>query len=198
MKEIKEYTAQVLERSEKRIKERKRNRNKILLSSIPLLVLITVFSVILFPSFTTINEGETAENDTIIEEYAFAGDNKYESQSNSMTDNSSKAENANASPNFKSETTKGETTKGDLRGTIIYNGKKYNQISNDVAEEIISKLHIDKYIGNARSFEGTYRDVVYSDPHNNVDGKVYTVKEDSSLLLIHLDNSGTVLLKAEE
>lgn len=49
MREINEYTQEVFRRSEKRIKERKRNRKRILAVCIPLCLVVTVFSVILMP-----------------------------------------------------------------------------------------------------------------------------------------------------
>lgn len=50
MREINEYTAEVFRRSEKRIKERKRKRNSILMCCIPLFVCLTVFSAAVLPS----------------------------------------------------------------------------------------------------------------------------------------------------
>lgn len=50
MREINECTAEVFRRSEKRIKERKRNRNRILALCIPLCLIITVWSVMILPA----------------------------------------------------------------------------------------------------------------------------------------------------
>lgn len=50
MREINECTAEVFRRSEKRIKERKRNRNRILAFCIPLCLIVTVFSVMILPA----------------------------------------------------------------------------------------------------------------------------------------------------
>ena len=50
MREINECTAEVFRRSEKRIKERKRNRNRILAFCIPLCLIVTVWSIMILPA----------------------------------------------------------------------------------------------------------------------------------------------------
>lgn len=50
MREINECTAEVFRRSEKRIKERKRNRNRILALCIPLCLIVTIWSVMILPA----------------------------------------------------------------------------------------------------------------------------------------------------
>ena len=50
--------AEVFRRSEKRIKERKRNRNRILMCCIPLLICITVFSTAILPAMMPAKKGE--------------------------------------------------------------------------------------------------------------------------------------------
>ena len=49
MRDINEVTAEVFRRSNNRIKERKQNRNRIIMCCIPLLLCITVFSVVMLP-----------------------------------------------------------------------------------------------------------------------------------------------------
>lgn len=49
MREINECTAEVFRRSEKRIKERRKKRNRILALGIPLCLIVTVFSAIILP-----------------------------------------------------------------------------------------------------------------------------------------------------
>ena len=50
MREINECTAEVFRRSEKRIKERKRNRNRLLAFCIPLCLIVTVWSIMIPPA----------------------------------------------------------------------------------------------------------------------------------------------------
>ena len=50
MKEITECTAEVFRRSEKRIKERKRNRNRILTLCIPLCIVASIWSIMILPA----------------------------------------------------------------------------------------------------------------------------------------------------
>lgn len=56
MREINECTAEVFRRSEKRIKERKRNRNRILTLCIPLCLIVTVWSVMILPAMLPASE----------------------------------------------------------------------------------------------------------------------------------------------
>lgn len=68
MREINECTAEVFRRSEKRIKERKRNRNRILALCIPLCLIVTVCSVTILPammsSMRTKNDAAEMVGDT--------------------------------------------------------------------------------------------------------------------------------------
>lgn len=50
MREINECTAEVFRRSEKRIKEHKRNRNRILAFCVPLCLIVTVCSIMILPA----------------------------------------------------------------------------------------------------------------------------------------------------
>lgn len=71
MREINECTAEVFRRSEKRIKERKRNRNRILALCIPLCLIITVWSVMILPAMLPAGKDNAAEgmmNDTAAED----------------------------------------------------------------------------------------------------------------------------------
>ena len=58
MREINECTAEVFRRSEKRIKERKRNRNRILAFCIPLCLIVTVWSIMILPAMMPANKSD--------------------------------------------------------------------------------------------------------------------------------------------
>ena len=60
MREINECTAEVFRRSEKRIKERKRNRNRILALCIPLCLIVTVWSIMILPAIMPANKSNNA------------------------------------------------------------------------------------------------------------------------------------------
>lgn len=63
MREINECTAEVFRRSEKRIKERKRNRNRILAFCVPLCLIVTVWSVMILPAMLPASKSnDGAEN----------------------------------------------------------------------------------------------------------------------------------------
>lgn len=64
MRNFEERKAEVFRRSEKRIKERKRNRIRILAMCIPLCFVLTIFSVTMLPQFLPKNM-DGAENETI-------------------------------------------------------------------------------------------------------------------------------------
>lgn len=75
MREINECTAEVFRRSEKRIKERKRNRNCILALCIPLCLIITVWSVTILPAILPVGNAakENAVKDNAINDAAAEG-----------------------------------------------------------------------------------------------------------------------------
>lgn len=58
MREINECTAEVFRRSEKRIKERKRNRKRILAFCIPLCLIVTVWSIMILPAIMPANKSD--------------------------------------------------------------------------------------------------------------------------------------------
>ena len=58
MRELNEIKAEILLRSEKRIKERKRNRNRILAFCIPLCLIVTVWSIMILPAIMPANKSD--------------------------------------------------------------------------------------------------------------------------------------------
>ena len=60
MREINECTAEVFRRSEKRIKERKRNRNRILAFCIPLCLIVTVCSIMILPAMMPASKSDNS------------------------------------------------------------------------------------------------------------------------------------------
>ena len=64
MRNFEERKAEVFRRSENRIKERKRNRNRILAMCIPLCLVITVLSVTMLPSLLPMNNKNMANDGT--------------------------------------------------------------------------------------------------------------------------------------
>ena len=60
MREINECTAVVFRRSEKRIKERKRNRNRILAFCVPLCLIVTVWSIMILPAMMPANKSNNS------------------------------------------------------------------------------------------------------------------------------------------
>lgn len=63
MRDINEITAEVFRRSDKRIKERKRNRNRIIMCCIPFLICITVFSATILPAMMPANDSSPPQNE---------------------------------------------------------------------------------------------------------------------------------------
>ena len=68
MRELNECTAEVFRRGEKRIKERRRNRNRVLALCIPACLVAAVWSVVVFP--TMLPEWETSDLAQYAEEIA--------------------------------------------------------------------------------------------------------------------------------
>ncbi len=64
MRNFEERKAEVFRRSENRIKERKRNRNRILAMCIPLCLVLTIFSVVMIPGMLPVGT-DNAENENI-------------------------------------------------------------------------------------------------------------------------------------
>ena len=60
MREINECTAEVFRRSEKRINERKRNRNRILAFCVPLCLIVTVWSIMILPAMMPANKSNNS------------------------------------------------------------------------------------------------------------------------------------------
>ena len=63
MRDINEITAEVFRRSDKRIKERKRNRNRIIMCCIPFLICITVFSATILPAMMPAKDSSPPQNE---------------------------------------------------------------------------------------------------------------------------------------
>ena len=75
----------------------------------------------------------------------------------------------------------------DMLGLVIIDGKEYIQDFTDYA--IDETFTTDKFIGDARNFEGTYKRT-----GDNISAEIYSVKESKNVLLVKLGNGGTVVL----
>ena len=65
MREINECTAEVFRRSENRIKERKRNRNRILAFCIPLCLIVTVWSIMILPAMMPASKSNNSAGESM-------------------------------------------------------------------------------------------------------------------------------------
>ena len=73
MRELNECKAEVFRRSDNRIKERRRNRNRILAMCIPLCLVLTIFSVMMLPGMLPAGMDKAPEADGLSEN-ATSGD----------------------------------------------------------------------------------------------------------------------------
>lgn len=76
MRELNECTAEVFRRSEKRIEERKKNRNHILVLCIPLCLIVTVCSVMILPGLMLTRNLKNAAQENMGEVEYSADENK--------------------------------------------------------------------------------------------------------------------------
>ena len=72
----------------------------------------------------------------------------------------------------------------DIIGAVIVDEILYQQYS--VNETLFTP---DKYLGDAREFDGTYKSHI-----NDITAELYTVKESNNVLVVKLGNGGTVVL----
>ena len=63
MRELHECQAEVFRRSEKRIKERKKRRNHMLMACIPLVLCLTIFGAFLFPQLDDLKQAPESSNE---------------------------------------------------------------------------------------------------------------------------------------
>ena len=75
MRELNECKAEVFRRSDNRIKERRRNRNRILAMCIPLCLIITIFSVAMIPGMLPVGKDSAPEAGNQSGDFGDPGDN---------------------------------------------------------------------------------------------------------------------------
>ena len=78
----------------------------------------------------------------------------------------------------------GENDTADVLGAVIVDKIQYMQYSIDD-----TLFTADKYLGDAREFDGTYKTYI-----NEITAELYTVKESDNVLIVKLGNGGTVVL----
>ncbi|MBR6501816.1 MAG: hypothetical protein IKT42_00060 [Clostridia bacterium] len=78
----------------------------------------------------------------------------------------------------------GDNDTADVLGTVVVDGIQYMQMFVDA--ELFTA---DKYLGDAREFDGTYKSHI-----NDITAELYTVKESNNVLVVKLGNGGTVVL----
>lgn len=72
----------------------------------------------------------------------------------------------------------------DILGSVVIDGITYIQYNADE-----NSFTIDTYLGDARNFEGSY-----NSSFNDISTELYTVKESKNVLIVKLENGGTVVL----
>lgn len=75
----------------------------------------------------------------------------------------------------------------DMLGFVIADGHEYLQ---DLTDDLIDEAYTaDRYLGDARDFEGTY-----NKKYNDMSAELYSVKESKNVLLVKLENGSIVVL----
>ncbi len=225
MKEMNEYKAEVFSRMEKGIKERKRKRNRLIAYATTVclcLVMLISFSIwqsglLTQPIDNTGNNNnsefvEGAINDGDKDGAMVDGNADIDGDPNGYwwpdKDGKTNEENSNTSADAETDKKSEENNISDskdldLRGMIVYNGRTYEQNEKLSADNFV----LDKKIGTGNDFDGTYNirylkkiyaasGYEYRD-ENFIESEVYTVKNNTDLLCVVLENGGKVLLQAE-
>ncbi len=78
----------------------------------------------------------------------------------------------------------GDNDTADVLGAVIVDEIQYVQYSIDD-----TLFTADKYLGDAREFDGTYKSHI-----NDITAELYTVKESDNVMIVKLGNGGTVVL----
>ncbi len=78
----------------------------------------------------------------------------------------------------------GDNDIADVIGMVIVDEIQYVQYSIDD-----TLFTADKYLGDAREFDGTYKSHI-----NDITAELYTVKESDNVMMVKLGNGGTVVL----
>ena len=149
MREINEITAEVFRRSDKIIKERKRNRNRIIMCCIPFLICITVFSVAILPAMMPANDSAPPQN-----EGAWGGDGAI----NDAGDNDG-------------------AQMPDISYNFVFNGKEYTMFGSlyekrfPITNELTNPAFVGSYFVD-ESHIGDYMGIVPADK-NFDEGKLY-------------------------
>ena len=82
---------------------------------------------------------------------------------------------------------------GDTIGMVIINDTVYTQFDTFSDFDELSKSYtLDNFLGDASKYEGTYKESI-----NDIWAMLYTVKEDSDVLIVVLENGAYVSLKQE-
>ena len=129
-----------------------------------------------------VEDGSTGANQSCTSE-AYALDD-----GSNGTDNMSASSSASCDVSVDEPAVPGKTDDaGDAIGMIFFEDEWYVQFATGSAAEAYT---IDKCIGGADEFEGSYKTCLIDEA-----AKVFTVKEDSNVLVVKLGNGGIVALR---
>ena len=199
MKSYEELANELLERREQYIVEQKKKRKRV----IGVVGLICCSAAILSGLYmwqgiesentspeTTKDDGVYAAgddnngNDTLCGEYWIVDTDN----SNTQSGNECESIDFDEFP-FNNSTNKDNV--GDTIGMVVVDGVVYEQFAVDT-----ESFTLDTYLGAAHDYEGTYKK--YYINNKDVEGKLYTTKEDPEVLIVKLSNGGVVALKKEK
>ena len=131
--------------------------------------------------------GDTDKNDTFCGDYSVINGNSSTSTDNMSASSTAVDDGASDEPII--TTTVPTIIDDDVLGMIVLDGEKYLQFATGTEAEAYT---LDVCLGSAEDFEGTYQTYL-----KDAAAKVYTVEEDTDILIIKLGNGGTVALRKE-
>ena len=173
MKNYDEITNGLLERRDQYVAEQKRKRK----TAVTVTTSLCCFCLVALLGFGAWNRGMfgTTPPDRIKDSSVYADEKTSETRGTTVpTSNTSN----NAEIPYHSS---------DVMGLVVVDGITYLQYETDV-----EAYTLDTCLGNVSDYDGTYKSDI-----KDTEGKLYTTKEDSDILILKLENGSTIALKKQ-
>ena len=174
MKNYDEITNGLLERRDQYVAEQKKRRK----TAVTVTTSLCCFCLVALLGFGAWNGGMfgTTPPDRIKDSSVYADEMTNETRGTTVPTDNNSSDNAEI-PYHSS----------DVMGLVVVDGITYLQCETDV-----EAYSLDTYLGNVSDYDGTYKSDI-----KDTEGKLYTTKEDSDILILKLENGSTIALKKQ-